>query len=422
MVAEGGMGQVYLGYDVALERPVALKVVRPEIAALPGFSERFVREARAQAQISHSNIVQVYFVGKAEGVWFMAMELVDGGSLDAQSRTQRMPWGDAVRHFLGLAEGLREAARLGIVHRDIKPANILLDRFGLAHLADFGLALPGGSRDSQLKGGLGTPEGDRLTQVGAIMGSPPYMSPEQSRGDELDFRADLYSLGASFHELLSGVPAVPARTIAEVQAFHRTRRPAPLRDHAPDVPRGLARIIDRCLAPTPEERYPDYDTLLNDLRSAAPRPLVPARVPQRLMAWALDIAVALVVARFTVQTLPALAFIWLGLWTCVGGLLLGATPGQWLIRSHLRTPQDTEVSATRLLLRFILQYLWFLPALLAVSGIYASEMGVFTQAMALVAGVLFIIVSLGTLPSFFGRQAATLHDRLSGTRVLVDVR
>jgi len=187
-LASGGMGAVYLGYDTSLDRPVALKTLRPELAGDAAFLARFQHEARSQANLVHPHVVQIYFVGEEHGVWFMAMQLVDGGSLqEAVDRRGRLPWREVAVHFVGLTEALIEAARLGIVHRDLKPANVLVDRFGSAHLADFGLAT-GATLPQQTKTFVrGTvPMSSDVSVAGSVMGTLPYMAPEQLQGLPLD--------------------------------------------------------------------------------------------------------------------------------------------------------------------------------------------------------------------------------------------
>jgi uncharacterized RDD family membrane protein YckC len=399
-LAKGGMGEVYLGFDTSLNRQVAIKLIRPELAGQPGFLEAFHREAQAQAQIAHSNVVQVYFIGEANGVWFSAMELVDGGALEGK----RLSWKDACRHMTGLAEGLREATRLSIVHRDIKPANVLLDRFGLAHLADFGLATALGAAAS-----------------GVIMGSPPYMSPEHATGKAVDFRADIYSLGATFYELCSGQLAVRAGSIPEAQQFHQSSRPSPLRALAPEVEPGFARVIDRCLEPEPARRFESYDALISALHEAAPKPIIPARAVQRVLSWAIDLAVFATVTRNAFKLFPLLGFAVLAAWVVAGSLALGATPGQWMMRLHLRTPADAAVSWTRCLSRFALQHGWLAFGVLAVSAAYASQSSAMF-AFAGLAAVLAALSLLGSLASLFTPRRQALHDLLSGTMVLMDVR
>ena len=191
------MGAVYLGFDTSLNRPVALKTLRPELARDPSFLARFQREAQSQANLVHPHVVQVYFVGEERGVWFMAMQLVDGGSLqDAVDRQGPLPWTEVATHFVGLAEALVEAARMGIIHRDLKPANVLLDRYGIAHVADFGLVTAThapSDHDTLVKSPLASVAG--LSVAGSVMGTLPYMPPEQLRGQRLDQRADVYGLG-----------------------------------------------------------------------------------------------------------------------------------------------------------------------------------------------------------------------------------
>ncbi len=434
-LASGGMGSVYVGYDTSLNRPVAIKVIRPELAKMPGFAERFIREAQAQAQIAHSNVVQVYFVGEQAGTFYIVMELVDGGSLESP---HRMDWKDAVRHMTSLAEGLREASRLGIVHRDIKPANVLLDRFGLAHLADFGLAglasnvepvsgsvdtLPPGQAPTLAEGQRISSSLPKLTQVGAIMGSPGYMSPEQSHGRPLDARADIFSLGATFYELLTGEAPVRAETIPGAQEFYaKTAAIPPIRTKARRVPKKLAAVIDRCLRLDAAARYPDYDALLRDLAAAAPEPIVPATILQRLLAYVLDVAVFAGVALPTFLRFPPAGFAAMAVWVIGGAVLLHATPGQWLMRLHLRTIRDSEPSLLRAANRFAIQHGWLLFAALTFSSIYGSSGEVWRQAMFGVTLLLGVPSLLGSLAALFTKRRQALHDLLTGTLVLVNTR
>ncbi len=423
VLAAGGMGEVYLGFDTSLQRQVALKVIRPEFAAEPSFAERFLREARAQAQIAHSNIVQVYFVGQEQQTLFIAMELVDGGSLaDLLEQGKKLSWQDAVRHMRGLAEGLREAARLNIIHRDIKPANILLDRFGLAHLADFGLAAPVNHKEAPAPAeqmtGAALP---KLTQLGAVMGSPPYMSPEQARGEVLDVRTDLYALGATFYELICGEPPTRAVTIVELIAFVQGPPPKKLTVREPRISTALARVIDRLMERDISRRFQTYDALIAALDDAAPRPEVPASAMQRILAWLIDVAIFAAAARPTVQLFAPTGFIALACWGVLGFLVVGSTPGQWMMRTVLRRPGDLKVSLPRRLARFTLQHGWLLFLSLTLASLYGSE-GSATAVWAGLAGLGFAAGVLGSLAALFSKQRRTLIDILTGTQVLVDVR
>ena len=203
LLGQGGMGSVFLGRDIVLDRPVAIKVVAPELAGAEAIRERFLQEARLVARLRHPNIVAVYAAGEADGLLYFVMELVEGESLrDRLTRDTRMD-GDAGTIVLrDLARALAYAHEHGVVHRDVKPENILLDnRSGNALLVDFGVAraLAGGDA--------------RVTMTGYTLGSPKYMSPEQASGErDLDGRSDVYSLGLVGYEMFSGTAAVSATT------------------------------------------------------------------------------------------------------------------------------------------------------------------------------------------------------------------
>lgn len=420
-LARGGMGAVFLGHDESLDRPVALKVILPELAQTPGFRERFLREARAQARVTHSNVVQVFYVGEAAGTLYMAMELVDGGSLEHQ---QGLPWETALTHMLGLASGLREAARLGIVHRDIKPSNVLLDRFGLAHLADFGLAAPVRQRQPQPPRAQvpGVPAAlPSYTQLGDVMGTPAYMSPEQAAGQPLDERTDIYSLGASFYELLGGHPPNQATSLAALQAFFVGPPPPSLSKLRPELPRHFTRVIDRCMERDLSKRFQTWDEVVAALEEARPRPIVPAPQVTRVIAWLVDLAPAALLASSLGAQRAAWGFVLLPLWYLAGALTLGASPGQWMMRLRLRRPPDLRPSALRVVARGTLQHAWTLPLAMLVGGIYASASSAWLLAVGLPT-VLLLLPTLGSVVALFDAKKRTLVDLLSGTCVLLDVR
>jgi uncharacterized RDD family membrane protein YckC len=249
------------------------------------------------------------------------------------------------------------------------------------------------------------------------------MSPEQAHGKPLDARADMFSLGATFHELLTGEPPVKAESIPDAQQFYRSvARIPPVRARAPDVPAPFAAVIDRCLELDPEKRFPDYDALLMALDRAAPEPIVPATPLQRLLSFALDGAVFAAVTRFTLQIFPLAGFLALAAWVAVGAAFLHATPGQWLMRLHLRTTADTEPRAAACALRFLLQHGYLAFAALTVNAIYRSAGEAVTLAYFAAAAALGALSVLGSLLALFTRRKQALHDLLTRTMVLVNTR
>ena len=274
----GGMGSVYLARDERLGRLVALKVVRPELRASRITAARFEREAMAVARLSHPNIVNLYSVGEQDGVAFLAMEFAPGQTLDEVIAGDETPavarvieWG------IALADGLACAHRGGIVHRDVKPSNVLIRPDGRPLLLDFGIA-----QDA---------ETDALTPSGPFVGSPLYAAPEQvdTRGREIDARTDVYGLGATLYECVTGVPPVEPGTVERV--FHRilTVDPAPPRRHRSEMPRDLEVILLTALAKEPARRYDSASALADDLRALREfRPIAarPPSTPEKMWKWA----------------------------------------------------------------------------------------------------------------------------------------
>ena len=222
------MGQVYLAEQLSLQRRVALKILKPELAADPTALARFKREAQAVALVSHANIVQVYQIDSADGIHFMALEYVEGRNLhDFVARKGPPDARLALSIMRQVASALQRAGELGIVHRDIKPENILLTRKGEAKVADFGLSLAQAAGQPPV----------HLTQSGTTMGTPLYMSPEQVEGKPLDPRSDIYSFGVTCYHLLAGQPPFRGETAFEV-ALQHVRSDAAAAGRGPPRPAG----------------------------------------------------------------------------------------------------------------------------------------------------------------------------------------
>lgn len=248
-LGRGGMGVVFLARDDRLDRPVALKVLPPALASDPTVRERFLREARTAAQLSHPNIVPVYSADEAAGWAYFAMAFVDGESLGERVKALGpLPADAAVRLLRDAAWALAYAHARGVVHRDVKPDNLLLER-GTDRLVvtDFGIAQ--------------APEASRLTQTGHVMGSVHFMSPEQGAGDALDGRSDLYSLGTVGFLLLSGRLPFDHQQSAAILVQRATRDAPSLRSVAPTVAAPIAKVIDRCLERDPSARPPTGEAL-----------------------------------------------------------------------------------------------------------------------------------------------------------------
>ncbi|WP_442482223.1 protein kinase domain-containing protein [Aeoliella sp. SH292] len=277
-VGEGGMGAVYEATQVSLGRRVALKVLRFAGVSDKEAIGRFQREAETVAQLHHTNIVPIFAVGTEQGVNYYAMQFIEGRNLAEVLAERQGPidGAEVARWGLQAAEALAHAHQRGVVHRDVKPSNLLLDPDGRLWLTDFGLALQLG--------------GVTLSLTGMLLGTPRYMSPEQtaatSRG--IDHRSDLFSLGATLYELLTGVPAFGGETPHEVIREIIDSVPTPIRALNPEVPRDLETIVMKCLAKDPAGRYPTADELGQDVRAFLEgRPIRARRPPrhERVVRW-----------------------------------------------------------------------------------------------------------------------------------------
>ena len=262
-LGSGGMGEVYLAEDVRLQRRVALKVLPPDMAAHPEKLQRFEREARAVASLSHPSIVVLHSIEEAESLRFLTMEHVEGETLGRAIPARGFP----IERFLSLAIALTDAVaaahRQGILHRDLKPENVMLTAEGRLKVLDFGLAKL--RADAPEEGDHTTRETQSVTQDGRIVGTVAYMSPEQAQGLPVDHRSDVFSLGILLYEMASGERPFKGHTNLSVLSSILKDTPRPVSELREEVPRPLARMIQRCLEKLPEDRYQSASDLRRDL-------------------------------------------------------------------------------------------------------------------------------------------------------------
>ena len=255
-IGRGGMADVYLARDILLDRLVAIKVLFPEFATDPAFVERFRREAQSAANLNHPNIVSVYDWGRSNNTYFMAMEYVPGRTLaEALHDVGQITAMKAAEVGIEVAAALSFAHRGNVVHRDIKPGNILIGSNGQLKVADFGIARA-----------LGSAADSNLTQVGAVMGTAAYLSPEQAQGGQPDPRSDLYSLGIVLYEMVGGRVPFSGDNPVSIAYKQVHEAPQPLNQLASDVPRAFEAIIARLLAKDPDLRYATAEAVRDDLR------------------------------------------------------------------------------------------------------------------------------------------------------------
>jgi len=249
----GGMAKVYKAQDVKLERWVALKFLKSDLQAGDEEKQRFIHEARAASALDHQNICTIYEIGEtASGRMFIAMAYYDGGSLKDKISHESIGLKDCIALTIQIAQGLAKAHERGIIHRDFKPGNVMLTSDGVAKIVDFGLAK---LADAQ-----------RLTPTGTTLGTPAYMSPEQARMIDVDLRTDIWSLGVVLYEMLSG--HLPFRGNDYLALLYNivNEQPEPLQNYVPDLPAGLARMVDRALKKSIDARYPSLGDMLGELR------------------------------------------------------------------------------------------------------------------------------------------------------------
>jgi serine/threonine protein kinase/tetratricopeptide (TPR) repeat protein len=314
LLGEGGMGAVYKARDRELDRFVALKLIRPELAANPSILARFKQELLLSREVTHKNVIRIFDLGDADGVKFITMEFVEGQDLRSLiQEKKKFPPEEAVELMQQVCRALEAAHTLGIIHRDLKPQNIMLDQTGRILVMDFGLAR--------------MVEGDGMTQTGALVGTMEYMSPEQALGKDLDLRSDLFSLGLILYELLTGKMPFKAESAVASLIKRNQEQAVPVSDHDGTIPRALSNIVSKCLERDPALRYQTAGEFLEDLEIwQGKRAAATLRFPTSEKPWG--------------QTIP---------WHWIGGsaAVLALAITGFLLRAELFAPgKKTSVTPT----------------------------------------------------------------------------
>jgi eukaryotic-like serine/threonine-protein kinase len=285
LLGAGGMGEVYEARDTRLERTVAIKICRGR------FTERFEREARAISSLNHPHICALYDIGREDSVEFLVMEYLEGETLEARLHKGALPIEEALRIAIQIAGALDAAHRKGVVHRDLKPGNVMLTRSG-AKLLDFGLAKMGPIASS-VGETIGATQPPPLTVEGTILGTYPYMSPEQLEGKETDARSDIFSFGAMLYEMITGRRSFVGSSSASLIVAVMSTNPPPVSTIQPMASPALDRLVRKCLAKSPDDRWQSAGDLLSELEwitesgsnAGIPAPVVAKRRNRERLAW-----------------------------------------------------------------------------------------------------------------------------------------
>jgi uncharacterized RDD family membrane protein YckC len=440
LLGEGGMGRVYLANDLSLDRPVALKLLRRELASNPALVARLVDEARAQARLQHPNVVTIYYIGQFEGASYFVMEYVRGRTLaEVLEHEGPLPWGDALEYVIQTARALAAAHARGMIHRDVKPSNLLLGEVAgptQGHeikVADFGLAT------------------SRETAGGRFVGTPYYAAPEQLAGGAPDFRGDVYALAITLYELLMGSVPFKGESLEAIAELHRSA-PRPQIPN-PVAPWRLRQLIVEMMDPDPGRRPESYDALLTRLESVRPKPRVAGGMLPRAVALAIDIMLFAPIGQIVAAALSwsqqAATQIWLVVWSSyyvIAHRLWGKTVGKRLLGLHV-VGTTRRVRVPGLLLRFAVEFWGPLVALAMINlqmgavtdlvevkdrligAVGASPMPIWDRSLNVLLRTMLVpnlVVAVPWLAGFFfalvDRDRQTLHDRAARTRVIYEVR
>lgn len=434
-LGRGGMGSVYEAEHLETGRRVALKMLGKQIDS-PVMRQRFLREGRLAAGVNHPNSLYVFGSEEIEGTPVITMEIAGAGTLqDRLEKGGPLPVPDAVDAILDVVSGLESACARGVLHRDIKPSNCFVYPDGSVKVGDFGLSVST----------LATTD-TFVTATGTIMGTPAYASPEQLRGDVLDLRADIYSVGATLFTLLTNRAPFEGANAVQVVANAVNQKPPSLSQFRADVPPGLEQVIERCLAKEPEGRYPDYGAVRNDLLPFSSKEPEPASLKIRVSAGWLDYLIAFLVpyVAFMLWVGPVelllrpviepslysaryyLALFGLGfLYFTLAEGIWGGGPGKRLKGLRVVRPDGRVPGVGRALVRILVPILSIegvrMP--LMIYFLRGAEMtGVQNAVFILAANACAWIPVLLTLTARRENGFATVWDLLSGTRVIVRPR
>jgi uncharacterized RDD family membrane protein YckC len=383
------------------------------------FRARFIREARAQAKISHPHVCHIYFIGEQDEQLFFAMEYVEGENLQQRlDRLGKVPVNEAVEICVQAAEGLREAERHGFTHRDIKPSNLLIDRNGAVKLVDFGLVKSTAGKDVS--------ETERGTDA-VIVGTPLYIAPEQARGDPVDFRADIYSLGVTLHHLVAGKPPFTGDSALALVSKHLSDPRPALVSRKTSLLDGL---VDRMMAKRPDGRFPSYDALLDALVEVAPDRTRPAGLVARGLALGFDFLIIGIAAALLASALESIGAPHVDTFPILGvlyGILLparfGKTLGKKLLEIELVVGgKRGALGFRRSLRRFFVQWaptivVAYLVKLVGMQLPKGHALDALEIVGLIVATAIPLVFGLFSLRSEGKR---TIWDRSSGTRVVYE--
>jgi eukaryotic-like serine/threonine-protein kinase len=428
-LGRGGMGAVYEAEDLENGRRVALKVLSHKLDS-PDGRERFFREGRLAASINHPNSVYIFGTEEIGGTPVIAMELVSGGTLQERVRDRGpLPIGEAVDCVLQIIEGLAAAQRLGILHRDIKPSNCYVGEDGAVKIGDFGLSISTTVRTEPA-----------LTATGAFLGTPAFCSPEQLRGDELNARSDMYSVGATLYYLLTGRTPFEAKSMVQLLATVLEQRAPSPRKLRPDIPQPLARAILRCLEKPPGERFKSYAELSQALAPFGSSAPTPATLGLRFLAGLLDMSLlgaAALLVNFTafgspmsfmdelMQLSPKVLVCILG-WFCLVMLyfalfegLWGATAGKAICRLRVVGPDRNPPGFWWACLRALV---WVVPPFLPFWLVFGTNPRAYLTAspltQILLSSSLYALMAVLFVTARRRNGFAAVQDLLSRTRVV----